>query len=307
MAPVNALSVVVRFHEGADINLLKRALYSLLDQTMITREVIVMVQFTDHSLLTQVRSLCEQLFEDGCCRVAGIEVAPGEDRRSQLLAEGVALADGRYVAFLDYDDMLFLRGVSNSIAACDEEGADLAIAQCLVALVKGIFPQDFIVAKERFVRKVPETPFALLHQNFVPICAFVVARAFLLRSGITFSSALTRLEDYEFLLRVLAAGRITLRPLANDIVSAQYNLNIDVGGTTLSKDLSPDPTIREQEAMMWEGAREEIRATLRSLRVDLDLMTIKGLLDSAANGEPNQMCLNISAFVRRGRDGSANA
>jgi hypothetical protein len=303
MERMNQLSVVVRFHEGANINLLKRALYCLLDEVTISREVIVMVQFTNEAVLAEVSDICERLFVTGCCRVAGISVAPGEDRRGELLATGVALAEGRYLAFLDYDDMLFLTGVSKSVALCEAEGADLAIAQSLVAFVEGVFPEDFIVAKERFVRKPPKNPFALLLLNFAPLCAFVVSRAFLLRTGINFSSKLARLEDYEFLLRVLAAGKITLSPLATDVVNGQYNLNVDVGGTTLAKDLSPDVGVRQRERTMWEAARGGVRATIQSLTLGMNLLAIKDLLEAAANGEMKEMCLNLPAFVCRVRDG----
>jgi ABC-type uncharacterized transport system substrate-binding protein len=83
MARMTQLSVVVRFHEGANINLLTRALYSLLDEATINREVIVMVQFAEEAALTEVRTLCQGLFAPGSCRVVGVRAAPGEDRRGE--------------------------------------------------------------------------------------------------------------------------------------------------------------------------------------------------------------------------------
>src|SRR5687768_8814348 len=156
------LSVVVRFHEGANINLLTRALYCLLDEAVLAHEVIVMVQFTDDATLEAVQALCESLFRRIPFRVAGIRVPTGSDRRGQLLAEGMALARGEYIAFLDYDDVLFMGATAQSIEACRSENADMAIAQCYVAYIEGIFPHDYVVTKERFVTNVPDSPVHLV-------------------------------------------------------------------------------------------------------------------------------------------------
>ncbi len=287
------LSVIVRFHEGANIQLLRRALYSLLDERPISREVIVMVQFTSAALLEEVRTLCASLFEHATCRVAGVRVSPGQDRRGQLLTEGVLMARGSFLAFLDYDDVMFLGGVASTIAICEEEAADLAIAQCVVALVEGIFPLDFTVTKARFVRNVPRSPQQLLQVNFAPICGFVVSREFLSRKGINFTPHLSRVEDYDLLLRVLAAGNITLRPLQEGVVNAQYNLNVDVGSTTLLKEVYPGETLRQQEEARWEAAREHIRATLKSLNIGPHTLTDED------RKEANRICLNVRDFVRR--------
>jgi hypothetical protein len=299
MGQLIQLSVIVRFHEGANINLLTRALYCLLDETVLSHEVIVVVQYTDESVLDRVRELCASLFHRIPFRVEGVRVPAGEDRRGQLLADGIALANGEHIAFLDYDDMLFLTGTAKAIDICKSDNADMAVAQCFVAYIEGIFPNDYVVTKERFVIGVPQNPLRLLVKNFAPICACIVSRAFLARTGITVSPDAKLLEDYELVLKVLAEGTITLRPLAEAVVNSQYNFNIDAGGTTMQ--LCLDEEVQKREAPRWQAERERLWNTIMpKLKISLDFRTLRDLM--LPPREPQATVLDLPAFVSRVRN-----
>lgn len=295
------LSVIVRFHQGGAIALLRRALYSLLGNPQAAVEVIVMVQYRDASLLEEVGRLCASSLAGRSWQVQGILAAEEEDLRSALLAEGVAHATGRHIAFLDFDDVLFLNGVLRSVDICEEDDADMVVGQTLLAGVRGTFPNDYVLTKERYVLTVPPSPLVLLARNFAPICSVVVRRSFFERTGLTFSRELSRIEDYDMLIKILGAGKVGLRPLRLGVINAQYNLNIDIGGTSLGLWRTESPAESEAEAALWERCRQIVAQTSMTTRATFSLFEIKQALDflAAPGGGSGEFTTNLKAFYDR--------
>jgi hypothetical protein len=295
------LSVIVRFHEGAAIALLRRALYSLLGNQEAAVEVIVMVQYGDASLLDAVGSLCASALVGRSWQVRGVRAAAGEDLRSALLSEGVQHASGRHVAFLDFDDVLFLNGVLRSVDICEQDDVDMVVGQTLLAGVRGTFPNDYVLTKERFVLTVPPSPLVLVMRNFAPICSVVIRRSFFARTGLTFSRELSRVEDYDMLIKVLGAGTVGLRPLQLGVINAQYNLNIDVGGTSLGLWRSGSKEEGEAEAALWARCRQMVAETSMTAHAPFSLSEIKEVFDFLATGEGGyqEFTTNLKAFSDR--------
>lgn len=295
------LSVIVRFHQGGATALLRRALYSLLGSPQAAVEVIVMVQYREASVLDEISALCASSLGGRSWQVRGVPAADGEDLRSALLAEGVAHATGRHVAFLDFDDVLFLDGILRSVDICEEDDADMVVGQTLLAGVRGTFPNDYVLTKERFVLTVPPSPLVLLVRNFAPICSVVVRRSFFERTGLTFSRELSRVEDYDMLVKLLGAGKVGLRPLRLGVINAQYNLNIDVGGTTLGLWRTESPQEGEAEAALWERCRRIVAETSMAARAPFSLFEIKQVVDflAAPEGGSREFTTNLKAFYDR--------
>jgi hypothetical protein len=101
-----------------------------------------------------------------------------------------------FFCFLDDDDILYPMFSSRLVEVLDWTGADVAVG----------------MSSKSYPGTSPEVSFdllpptALLATNFVPVHAYVVRTDFLVRSGVRLRETMHYLEDWDFLVALLAAG-----------------------------------------------------------------------------------------------------
>ena len=200
------VSVVIPAYRRADV--VGRAVDSVLAQTMDDLEVLVVDDGSadgTEAVVTgyddpRVRSLAHE-------RNRGVSAARNT---------GVAAARGDYVAFLDSDDEWLPRKLDRQLALLDARGEGWVGAYCDVATADlSVLGRVGAVLSERVVRsRVPreggrELADALLSmQVFLsPGSTLLVERAAVEATG-GFDEGLSIYEDWDLVLRVLAAGRL---------------------------------------------------------------------------------------------------
>lgn len=199
----NTLSVIIRSHKEERLPFLDEALFSLAIQYWQNLEVVVALQNGTEKFKYEVNKLIEkQPFHKDCkFQVHNVEIPPGVDGRSTLINHGIKNATGRYLAFLDDDDVVYQHGYKTLIEQLVAGEAVIAAGGCRTAKVKKDFGNWYIQAKE--------TPFIwgrnrldLLKDNFIPIHSYVIDRTRVDESDLYFDDELPPLEDYDFLLRL---------------------------------------------------------------------------------------------------------
>ncbi len=261
------LSVIIRFHKQERISFLDEALFSLAIQHWHDLEAVVVLQNGTDEMKTAVIDLieCQPWLAPPRYQVLSYEVAAGVDGRSSLLNHGMAKAHGRYLAFLDDDDLVYQHGYATLIRQLMAGGRAIAIGVCRTA-------KNEYEASHWYV-KIKESPFKygrtrldLFRRNFVPIHSYVIDRARIGGFDLWFDDELPPVEDYDFLLRLCAAFEPDFSKLATPVCEYRFHgansTPYDVDGTGLSTVSGPGLTKAEHSMAKVEEKKKQYTCSL---------------------------------------------
>lgn len=203
------LSVIIRCHQRERLPFLEEAIFSLSIQDWTDLQIIVVIQNGDDNYVRDVREIIlhQPWREDPKFIIRTVEFKRGLDGRSALLNHGIKYSSGRFLAFLDDDDVVYQHGYKTLIDRLlkndegEEEAPAIAVGGCRVAKTQRESDNWFISAKE--------TPFTfgrnrfdLFRDNFIPIHSYVIDRKNIDARDLYFDNDILPLEDYDFLLRL---------------------------------------------------------------------------------------------------------
>jgi len=258
------LSVVVRGHDEQRLMELSRAIQSLAYCNYPNLDVVLVWQTAGevpNSIYDCVRSAT-----DGCTgrqvRVIRVKVPKGSDGRAEAANVGVDNAAGRYLAFLDFDDVVYPTAYKALVERSRATGRAITVGQIrtvaafrhstymeYIGTLPGFFPPEMGL-EELFIR------------NHVPIHSYVVDRE---RAEVPRFPHGQRLEeDYEFLLRMAARTPIDFHPRKQGLIVGDYVRQLN--------DMNTLNTIAEREG--HEQVRREylkVKARQRRLKAELIL------------------------------------
>lgn len=199
------LSVVIRTHKIERLSFLDEALFSLAVQNYEDVEIVVLVQNGNAEFINSVKDLFEKMSFSNSIKyfVHSINVPQSTDGRSVLLNKGIEISTGRFLAFLDDDDVVYQNGYTLLIQKLVDTNAAIAVGGCRTAKVYEEGDARYITTKE--------TPFAwgrnkfdLVKDNFIPIHSYIIDRRKVEVADLYFDADFSLLEDYDFLLRLAA-------------------------------------------------------------------------------------------------------
>ncbi len=254
LEPPALITVLVRSASARRLPMLELALASLARQSWTGIEVLVMVQSPDAGFTAGVEAAISRIAWPATttARAIAVSVEPGVDGRSQLMNAGVAVATGRYLAFLDDDDIVYPQAYARLIGRLrDNPAAVMAAGGCeLVRVVQTEAGMQMIgPAPPPFGRD--HVKFDLLIGNFIPIHSYIVDLARFPRGSVIFRDEAVPLEDYDFLLRLAAGGAFDLS--LTDEMICEYRLHD--GNTIWSPEGTPIPgrPVVQRAAALLEG------------------------------------------------------
>jgi glycosyltransferase involved in cell wall biosynthesis len=232
------LSVVLRSNSARRLAFLDLALASVTDQGWPQIEVLVMLQSPSPAFADGVEALLKRIAgRPGLtCRAIPVPIDGGCDGRARLLNAGVEAASGRYLAFLDDDDVVYPGGYAVLIGQLrSNPDAALAAGGCMLADAE-------VVGESVRVRSARPGPFGwgrskldLMSENFIPIHSFVLDRDRCDGNSLVFRDEAIPLEDYDFLLRFARDHGFDLTQAS--IPVCEYRLH--AGNTVLTRGRPP--------------------------------------------------------------------
>lgn len=253
------LSVIVRFHEGASLEMLDLALFSLAGSQYEDLEVIIVGQnLTPETTAKISESVSLQPWSNKTKTRLEVVQIGNRDGRSELINIGIGLSTGRYIAFLDYDDVVYQRGYSTLIDKLKNSTAAIAVGGCRRAGVESAQNIYSITFKDK--------PYVwggvsddLFQDNFVPIHSYVIDRTRCNSKFLNFDVNLSRLEDYAFLIKIAANHEINF-DLINFSV-CEYRIRQD--GTNSVMDGGDENDLVKKEAWIKSGMQiDQLKSSL---------------------------------------------
>ena len=292
---MSRLDVIIRMHDPARLDELNRAVFSAALQDMPSVTIHVVCQrFTAPDLKAVRRCLAPIMaLAPGTTLQVHNRVDPLPcDARAALLNLGIAAAHrtpgGRYLAFLDYDDLIYPEGWRLLAAELEATGAAIAFGAVLNATVSrhGLVP--LVTAKQHIFHG--DGLRQLLHSNFCPLHSFLIDCT-RLPPGLVFDETLTALEDYDFLLRVVSHCPSSFR--LKDKPIGEYLLKDD-GSNMNPMARSSHPA--SSTPSTWAAAIAAVDARKRhmvlsqavqtQLGIDRPGLTVAGLLTGVSDPRP---------------------
>lgn len=202
----NQIDCIVRFHDFSRLHELNRCIFSLVGQAYRPLNIILVVQrFSVEQIAAVNANLKSMLGLPGApsLQLENLESSTALDARTELLNLGLHAAKGQYVAFLDYDDVLYPEAYS--ILVKNIQSSDAAIAFASVRPLKvDMFPQFVRSAKLAVAPFKGEKLQDLFRANFCPIHSYLIDRSKVSSAILRFDTSLVWEEDYDLLLKICA-------------------------------------------------------------------------------------------------------
>lgn len=286
MDPASSLHVIVRFHDSQRIRELDRALFSLVHQTYRPITINVVTQrFSRDEIGALEKHVLKYtaLPAPAVFLISNFDYPDPVDARSTLINLGIrGSAKSRYLAFLDYDDVIYPDGYQTLIGSLLATGSTIAFGG---VVCKNCQVSDAaIVVRTRERRFKGEGLMDLFRQNFCPIHSFVVDRSKVAGEDLFFNERLHRAEDYDFLLRLCASYKSDFSRL--DTIVGDYYFKDDGSNTTEFAATTEDRSAPWRYAVEFTNLQKKF-LTLSPVvregitpRIGSGVRTIADLLDS---------------------------
>jgi glycosyltransferase involved in cell wall biosynthesis len=256
------VSIIVRTNQDKRLSLLKNALLSIISNDYRPIEIIVVVQSEAEDFIQKIHDFSRKLINEQI-QIKLVVNNTSQDERAKNLNLGINAAKGRYIGFLDDDDIIYQDHISCLIKEINtSESASWAYSQVAMSICNldddkvNILSLDYPFKKERFTLQ------EILKDNFIPIHSYLIDRNKYDPDFICFDESFPVLEDYEFLLRLLHRSKPTF---IND-VTCEYRFYIKHSDSNTNIDIYSILDHRESEnAKIWLEAGERIEKAKKKL------------------------------------------
>jgi|GEM_PF-4322783 len=212
------VSIVIRTIAGRK-DLLNRAIASINSNDYPSKEIIIVYQGIDHKYFTEIKCL-EFLYPD--IKFKFFQNPTEKDERSKNANIGLSIAKGRYIGFLDDDDILLSNHISNLVKSL--ENLDNAWAYSQTA--RGVEKNGNLFAKDNFFFHTSFSLEKLWKGNYISMISFLIDTERVIdKSIIRFEENLTYGEDYIFILKLAMNYNPYCHPEITNICSTFTELN----------------------------------------------------------------------------------
>jgi glycosyltransferase involved in cell wall biosynthesis len=269
---------------------LDEALFSVLGSYYPNIEVVLVVQTTNDRAYQDIVAL-SQLYTRLGMTIQLVRNATDEDKRSQNLNLGLAQATGRYVGFLDDDDVLYPEHISLLVETLEQSPSTAWAYADVIGVLGGCdaLEQFYVKSHDRNMFKKEKFSFGALWKcNHIPILSFLIDRERVNPVYLQFNESFRVLEDYNFLLRL----SLFYEPKYLPKVTSEYRFRLDgTNSSYLVENLLGIEATTKQK--IWDEAENQVEAFRQKL-----LMNSDSICNNELNTDTNIMSVTQRNFQR---------
>ena len=281
------MDTIIRFHDSRRLPELCRCVFSVVGQSHRPLRIILAVQrFSDQEIKDMEAALTPVLRDEEGISLVVVNWQHSEpvDARSALLDMGIKNLEGRYFAFLDYDDVLYPEAYQLLISQMKQTKSGIAFASVRLMNLD-VYPTYF------YARNVVDRVFTgtglldLFRNNFCPLHSYAMDRSLVPADILSLETSNTLEEDYDLLLRICAQVKSDFNLLRHPI--GDYNFKTD-GSNTISATGGRKPGIKYEEIKAAIELRRRMTPVAIAVQESLDIqkpdasMSIREVVDSLA-------------------------
>ncbi len=200
------MDTIVRYHDVSRTMELERCVFSIVGQSYRPLNIILTTQRFSEDEIEATRSVLAPMIDSDdevMLTILNWDQAEPADARSELLNLGLRGATGRYLAFLDYDDVLYPEAYELLVSQLKESRA--AIAFAAVRIMQLDVYDQYLYTTEEIIPGYRGTGLIdLFRNNFCPLHSYAIDREQMSGDPLFFETTMTMQEDYDWLLRLCA-------------------------------------------------------------------------------------------------------
>lgn len=291
---MDGVDVIVRFHNPSHFDELSAAVMSLIGQSWRPLRVLLVTQRFNSDQLQDLDSKLS-VFRNIDPSIS-LDLLPYnrndglQDARSALLNMGIAHAKERYLAVLDYDDVLYPDAYAVLIHELQASASALAFGGIALKCVAASPTVPMGIAYAKVGRPVGSGLIDTFRAGFCPFHGMLIDRSWVAPEDLRIDQSLPVFEDYELHLRLGTRYPFSYRALSHVIGEYRYK---DDGSNTVP--LKTDTDSRKRE--LWKFYEKEIEQRRRQLIISPNIqarlgmdpvipdLTIRGVLDLIDRGD----------------------
>lgn len=216
------VSIIVRTANENRFFLLEKALQSIIDNDYRPLEIIIVIQSQNKEFISVIKDLCVNINQKHVVCKTIINFT-SQDQRAKNLNLGLQSATGRYVGFLDDDDILYPNHISHLVNLVNNlDNYAWGYSQVVMAVCQINNEEVNIVNQGRPFQKDQFSIDEILKDNFIPLHSYLIDRSKVPSEALYFNESFFVLEDYEFLLRLISK----YQPFCSPEFSCEYRYYI---------------------------------------------------------------------------------